>query len=163
MNHDRPSGVTDVERFTSWVTEPYCSDLQFLEARRSTALLKLERDSATKLYFLYRVSDQLAAEFSVQVFRVYSMHWDSVVGHGFQCKNSDNPDGGCDDYETRICCPPVDGEWSDWSEWTDPAEVCPSQCSREKTCTDPRPGFGGADCPHDPNVSESVDCCSAKK
>ncbi|XP_020632435.1 coadhesin-like isoform X1 [Orbicella faveolata] len=53
--------------------------------------------------------------------------------------------------ETRSCnedpCP-VDGNWSDWKDWSD----CPVTCgggvqNRSRTCTNPPPAFGGESCP----------------
>ncbi|XP_022779250.1 collagen alpha-1(I) chain-like [Stylophora pistillata] len=53
--------------------------------------------------------------------------------------------------ETRTCnedpCP-IDGNWSDWKEWTD----CPVTCGggvqeRSRTCTNPPAQFGGKPCP----------------
>ncbi|XP_078378137.1 uncharacterized protein LOC144661308 isoform X1 [Oculina patagonica] len=53
--------------------------------------------------------------------------------------------------ESRACnenpCP-VDGNWSDWKDWS----VCPVTCgggvqNRSRTCTNPPAQFGGAPCP----------------
>ena len=41
----------------------------------------------------------------------------------------------------------VDGEWSDWKDWTPCSVTCGTGTQeRERTCTKPRPAFGGKDC-----------------
>ena len=47
------------------------------------------------------------------------------------------------------CLPPVDGGWTDYREWTETA--CSAQCgggrqTRRRSCSNPAPTFGGADC-----------------
>ena len=51
----------------------------------------------------------------------------------------------------------VDGEWSDYSEWTE----CPVNCggglqSRSRTCSNPAPAHGGEECAGD--SEESREC-----
>ena len=52
-------------------------------------------------------------------------------------------------YTGELCeiAPPVDGGYSDWSDWSS----CSASCEggnefRERTCTNPAPKHGGADC-----------------
>ena len=41
----------------------------------------------------------------------------------------------------------VDGEWSDWKDWSPCSTTCGAGTQeRERTCTEPRPAFGGKDC-----------------
>ncbi|XP_038068317.1 uncharacterized protein LOC119737785 isoform X1 [Patiria miniata] len=47
----------------------------------------------------------------------------------------------------------LDGAWSQWSPWS----VCSHSCrggvqARSRSCTDPRPGLGGSDCPDSGNM-----------
>ncbi|KAK6188071.1 hypothetical protein SNE40_004333 [Patella caerulea] len=78
-----------------------------------------------------------------------------------QCNNPPPSNGGkkCKGIRvrryTRSCtrnkCP-VDGGWSDWSEWEDTSD-CDALCAggeksqtRDRSCTNPPPKFGGNDC-----------------
>merc|ERR1712050_657773 len=78
--------------------------------------------------------------------------------------------GGCSDYTVRFCCAvdvPVDGNWSNWGEfgecdtrdnyWGDGVKT------RTRTCTNPAPEFGGADCVGDDAETEpcTVTCKNA--
>ena len=52
---------------------------------------------------------------------------------------------------------PVDGGWSDYGDWSE----CSAKCgggtlTRTKTCTDPAPAHGGADCVGE--ATESQNC-----
>lgn len=41
----------------------------------------------------------------------------------------------------------VDGSWTEWSEWNNCTDVCGGGIkSRNRTCSDPEPQFGGMDC-----------------
>ncbi|XP_035688793.1 SCO-spondin-like [Branchiostoma floridae] len=71
------------------------------------------------------------------------------------CTNPAPADGGADcagqSQQTQPCntgvsCP-VDGEWSNWSPWSDCCETCGvGTQSRNRSCTNPAPANGGADC-----------------
>ncbi|XP_062591386.1 uncharacterized protein LOC134252857 [Saccostrea cucullata] len=67
------------------------------------------------------------------------------------CTNPSPQHGGKDckgmDYEKEECTPPVDGEWTDWSQWTK-CEVFNGKPRREKrrTCTNPSSQHGGKEC-----------------
>ncbi|KAK6195044.1 hypothetical protein SNE40_000560 [Patella caerulea] len=57
-----------------------------------------------------------------------------------------------EEVECNIQPCPVNGGWSDWSEWEDHDE-CSALCGtgkidqwRSRTCNNPAPAFGGADC-----------------
>ncbi|XP_046575477.1 coadhesin-like [Haliotis rubra] len=59
---------------------------------------------------------------------------------------------------------PVDGGWSDFSDWVDEG-VCSAECgggdqrqTRERTCTDPAPAYGGAECSGDNTQTQTIDC-----
>ena len=59
----------------------------------------------------------------------------------------------------------VDGNWSDWDEWSD----CPVTCGggvqeRSRTCTNPPPTFGGEMCVGESEETRSCneDPCSSK-
>ena len=61
------------------------------------------------------------------------------------------------------CLPPVDGGWTDYREWT--AIVCSAQCgggrqTRRRSCSNPAPTFGGADCKG--KAEESQKCNTEK-
>lgn len=56
---------------------------------------------------------------------------------------------------TSIQCT-VDGKWTAWKAW----EPCPVTCGggvqkSQRTCTNPAPAFGGADCEEDSERSRS--------
>ncbi|XP_035668229.1 coadhesin-like isoform X2 [Branchiostoma floridae] len=71
------------------------------------------------------------------------------------CTNPEPANGGADcdglAQETQACdtgvsCP-VDGSWSDWSEWSACSVTCGvGEQTRDRTCTNPEPANGGADC-----------------
>ncbi|XP_078694923.1 uncharacterized protein LOC144923909 isoform X2 [Branchiostoma floridae x Branchiostoma belcheri] len=92
---------------------------------------------------------------------------------GRTCTNPAPANGGADcdgldqdtqDCDTGVLCP-VDGGWTDWSPWS----ACSVTCgvgteTRDRTCTNPAPANGGADC--DGLDQETQDCdtgviCSA--
>ena len=60
-------------------------------------------------------------------------------------------------FAIHISDPPVDGGWSDWTQWT----PCDAHCGagsrqRSRVCNNPPPANGGKDCIGEDN--ESVDC-----
>ncbi|XP_050412065.1 coadhesin isoform X1 [Patella vulgata] len=66
------------------------------------------------------------------------------------------------DCNTRPC--PVNGGWSDWSEWEEYDE-CSALCGtgemdqwRSRTCNNPAPDFGGADCSGVSLENRTIDC-----
>ncbi|XP_078667263.1 uncharacterized protein LOC144909086 [Branchiostoma floridae x Branchiostoma belcheri] len=71
------------------------------------------------------------------------------------CTNPAPANGGADcdgpAQETRACdtgvpCP-VDGSWSDWGAWSNCSVTCGvGRETRNRTCTNPTPAFGGTDC-----------------
>ncbi|KAK3095360.1 hypothetical protein FSP39_013702 [Pinctada imbricata] len=98
--------------------------------------------------------------------------WDTCTvtcGGGTQnrersCTNPAPQYGGADctgdtseiqDCNTHFC--PIDGAFTDWTSW----DTCTVTCgggtqNRERSCTNPAPQYGGADCTGDP--SEIQDC-----
>ncbi|XP_078592863.1 uncharacterized protein LOC144871361 [Branchiostoma floridae x Branchiostoma japonicum] len=81
------------------------------------------------------------------------------------CTNPAPDNGGADcdglTQETQACdtgvsCA-VDGGWSDWSPWSACSVTCGvGEQTRDRTCTNPAPAHGGADC--DGPDQESQDC-----
>ncbi|XP_078377620.1 SCO-spondin-like [Oculina patagonica] len=60
-------------------------------------------------------------------------------------KDCEGPADETRECSNRIC--PVDGEWSDWKDWAPCSVTCGTGTQeRERTCTKPRPAFGGKDC-----------------
>ncbi|XP_063690486.1 uncharacterized protein LOC134823063 [Bolinopsis microptera] len=80
------------------------------------------------------------------------------------CTNPSPANGGEDcqgeDSESQDCNPqecPVDGGWSNFSEWLECSETCGGGSqTRTRTCTNPSPANGGEDCQGED--SESQDC-----
>ncbi|XP_054770254.2 uncharacterized protein LOC129278063 isoform X2 [Lytechinus pictus] len=57
---------------------------------------------------------------------------------------------------TQSCPPPVDGNFTQWSTWSSCSESCGNGTqTRNRTCTDPPPSNGGADCT-DPSTETQV-------
>ncbi|XP_078617535.1 uncharacterized protein LOC144885488 [Branchiostoma floridae x Branchiostoma japonicum] len=68
------------------------------------------------------------------------------------------PDEEVQDCDTGLPCP-VDGEWSDWSPWSGCSVTCGSGTqTRDRSCTNPAPAHGGADCV---GPDEEVQACDA--
>ncbi|XP_041349174.1 SCO-spondin-like [Gigantopelta aegis] len=76
-------------------------------------------------------------------------------------------DGEPDDSEERECntqqCP-IDGGWTDYTPWDD-WSTCSVSCGggsqarfRSRTCTNPSPAYGGAECEGEPDDSEEREC-----
>ncbi|XP_078577488.1 uncharacterized protein LOC144862665 [Branchiostoma floridae x Branchiostoma japonicum] len=81
--------------------------------------------------------------------------------------NNPAPAGGADcvgtteetqDCDTGVPCS-VDGGWSDWGAWSDCSVTCGNGTeTRERSCTNPAPANGGADCVG--QAHETQDCHS---
>lgn len=53
---------------------------------------------------------------------------------------------------------PLDGHWSDWSEWSPCAKSCGgSRVTRKRSCNNPSPQRGGEECPGEPTET-AFDC-----
>ncbi|CAH1773733.1 unnamed protein product [Owenia fusiformis] len=80
---------------------------------------------------------------------------------GADCTGSSNNTRNCN---TQGC--PIDGAWSVWPDWNDASVVCSVTCgggtkTRYRTCTDPAPQNGGAECPaSDPDSETHPDPCN---
>ena len=64
---------------------------------------------------------------------------------------------------SMTCLIPVDGQWTDWVMWS----VCTATCgggqrTRQRSCQNPPPIFGGADCVGEATQAEdcNVDPCA---
>ena len=71
---------------------------------------------------------------------------------GADCLGSTNETQDCNTHEC-----PIDGGWVDWTVW----DVCSVTCGggtqdRSRTCTNPAPQYGGADCSG--SLNETQDC-----
>ena len=54
----------------------------------------------------------------------------------------------------------MDGGWTDWEDWTPCSQTCGTGSQeRERSCTQPRPAFGGKDCV---GVSRETKSCQAR-
>lgn len=83
------------------------------------------------------------------------------------CDNPPPANGGADcvgdDIESSVCneqaCPePIDGGWSDWGDFGDCSVSCgDGVVTRNRTCTNPAPANGGADCA---GLSEETQACN---
>ncbi|CAG2239285.1 Hemicentin-1,Coadhesin,Adhesion G protein-coupled receptor B3,Thrombospondin-2,Thrombospondin-1,Mucin-like protein,Adhesion G protein-coupled receptor B1 [Mytilus edulis] len=71
---------------------------------------------------------------------------------GIDCVGNSVDNNVCNEHEC-----PVDGSWTEWSEWNNCTDVCGGGLkSRNRTCSDPEPQFGGNDCKG--NNTESTLC-----
>lgn len=75
-----------------------------------------------------------------------NLHVASLADRSLQCQN------------TRKIFFPVDGGWNDWTPWTS----CPVTCgggtmNRSRSCTNPSPQNGGANCSGD---ADDTDICN---
>ncbi|PIK61787.1 putative SCO-spondin-like [Apostichopus japonicus] len=93
-----------------------------------------------------------------------------LCGGGFQFRNrscsnpppsSDGADCHGNTTETRECNvqPCGDGGWTEWSPWS----ICSASClggvqARSRSCTNPRPGPNGLDCPAKDPISQWRRC-----
>ena len=94
----------------------------------------------------------------------------NFAGHGSTCNNkwsqdvakiafweagSYDDDAASDGY--RSIPKPINGRWSDFGDWSDCSAVCEGGTqTRTRTCTEPAPENGGADCVGD--SSETREC-----
>ncbi|XP_052105775.1 SCO-spondin-like [Mytilus californianus] len=61
---------------------------------------------------------------------------------GKECIGNSTDNNLCNEHQC-----PVDGSWTEWSEWNNCTDVCGGGLkSRNRTCSDPEPHFGGKDC-----------------
>ncbi|XP_041347701.1 coadhesin-like isoform X2 [Gigantopelta aegis] len=80
---------------------------------------------------------------------------------GADCQGSDT------EVDSKSCNPqpcPIDGGWTDYTRWDD-WSTCSVSCgggsqarSRYRTCTNPAPAFGGAECEGETEDSEEREC-----
>ncbi|EDO26040.1 predicted protein [Nematostella vectensis] len=87
-------------------------------------------------------------------------------GTQLRMRTCDNPApayGGADcpgpANKTRSCnehpCP-VDGQYGEWGAWSNCTELCSGGTQlRMRTCDNPAPAYGGADCPGPANKTRS--------
>ncbi|XP_071082134.1 coadhesin-like isoform X3 [Haliotis cracherodii] len=82
--------------------------------------------------------------------------------HGGQECDGDVRDRSERDCNTHPC--PIDGGWTDWEEWQD-LDECSVLCGggnkdqdRSRTCTNPTPAFGGADCDGESFQNRTINC-----
>ena len=53
---------------------------------------------------------------------------------GLKCVNVDQPDGVCDDYKIKFCCPLNSlCHWSQWAEWSSCSKSCESYGVRHRS------------------------------
>ena len=70
------------------------------------------------------------------------------------------------DLHTLTCVAlPIDGAWASWGAWSACSAECgPGEQTRSRTCTDPPPQYGGADCSGsevDEQHCHDAQCCAA--
>ncbi|XP_066271469.1 uncharacterized protein [Branchiostoma lanceolatum] len=72
---------------------------------------------------------------------------------GAECDGPHQEVQACD---TGVSCP-VNGGWSDWGPWSDCSVTCGvGEETRDRTCTNPAPANGGADCV---GLAQEVQAC----
>ncbi|XP_067684447.1 coadhesin-like [Haliotis asinina] len=82
--------------------------------------------------------------------------------HGGRDCDGDTRDRSERDCNTHPC--PIDGGWTDWEEWQD-MDDCSVLCgggkkdqNRSRSCTNPSPAFGGADCDGESYQNRTIVC-----
>ncbi|XP_046575468.1 hemicentin-1-like isoform X3 [Haliotis rubra] len=82
--------------------------------------------------------------------------------HGGRDCDGDTRDRSERDCNTHPC--PIDGGWTDWEEWQDMDE-CSVLCGggkkdqdRSRTCTNPSPAYGGANCDGESYQNQTIRC-----
>jgi hypothetical protein len=85
----------------------------------------------------------------------------TVVEQTRTCTNPAPANGGADcvgESSQTITNPscPIDGGWSEWSEKSD---LCGATGTQTRTCTNPAPAYGGADCVGESSQSYTNDPC----
>ncbi|XP_070563732.1 A disintegrin and metalloproteinase with thrombospondin motifs adt-1-like [Ptychodera flava] len=74
--------------------------------------------------------------------------------NGNDCDGSPTDEKDC---STNGC--PVNGAWTQWSSWSECSVMCGGgNSTRERTCTDPAPAWGGRKCPRRDEFFQRVDC-----
>ncbi|PIK51722.1 putative SCO-spondin-like [Apostichopus japonicus] len=73
---------------------------------------------------------------------------------GDPCQGDMNEERDC---STTGC--PVDGSWASWEPWSECTVSCGGgSMTRERTCSDPTPIWGGDDCPEGDEIQQTSTC-----
>ena len=69
----------------------------------------------------------------------------------------------CDEFNLVYFLPIVDGDYSDWSVWTSCSKSCGTGSqTRNRSCSDPKPQNGGANCDRLGPINETKACNTQK-